>query len=207
LLRDLAEHLLSKVAQPNSVVEPDELDDVTCGLTTRVVTQEHPVAVELFHQVEFVAVAHAHDDDRCRQVRRVHDQLLHATHIMDGAIRQNQQHWVCVRILYRCGVGIELLDHLTEVGWPSKLNQGQVVLVGIQDSFDSWDARVLGVAIEREAVSHTWLTKSYSTEAERRELLRIVIRLKDGANLRNGFVVLVVGSHEVQRLRVVRVSV
>ena len=116
LFWDLAENFLRQVTFPHCLVEAHELNDVASADPSSIVSQKLAITVQILHQVELLALADAHYDDAGRLARRLDDQRLDATHVMDRSVRQDQQDVVDVLPAgRRCILG-KRLDHRAEHG-------------------------------------------------------------------------------------------
>ena len=86
----LLEDLLGQVSTGHGIVEHHELHDVTSARLATLVRQAATVAIELLHHGE-VSSADAHNDDRAGKLGQLVDQVASLPHVVDGAVRQDQQ--------------------------------------------------------------------------------------------------------------------
>ena len=83
----------------------------------------------------------------------------------------------------------------------------QVLLVGLKDTIRTHNARILWVTVQRETVGDLSCVERHSTESKGRENLVEVIRFENRADLLNGFEVLVVWTHVMERVTVLRITI
>ena len=170
LLWDLSQHFFGQVSFGNRIVKTHELHNITSGWVAVIVTQNLPIAVQLLHQFELVAVADTHYDDRRRQERSLNNKLLDGAHIVNRAIRQNQKHKILVVLrLVRRDELVESFDNWCEEGRAGQLYVRQILLVCLKDATYAHYSRLLGTSIQREAVLNDLLAERFTTESKSRK--------------------------------------
>lgn len=95
----------------------------------------------------------------------------------------------------------ELHQEWTEKSWTTEANLWKRLLVDLDDVLDTWDAWILRISIDCEAVAHAWDTKMPwdATKAECSEKLVAIVRLDDLSDIENCALILVLRSHKVKR--------
>ena len=85
LSRYFLKDLFSEISPLHSLIEDNELDDITlAGLTSRV-PKTTTIPIQLFHGTE-VSIANTDNDDWARHVRQIIDQVFSLGHVMNVTI-------------------------------------------------------------------------------------------------------------------------
>ena len=93
LVRHLFEHFFIQSSASHTLIELDELDDVSGYELAVGVSEADLVAVQLFHEGE-ISVAHANDDDGAGKLGQVVDGILSSRHIVDCTVCEQQEDMV-----------------------------------------------------------------------------------------------------------------
>eukprot|EP01136_Pigoraptor_vietnamica_P034040 Opistho-1_new@97568 len=187
-----------------------KLHNIALHETTRLVFQRHFVRVKNVHVVEF-SRAHSNDHDRDGEGGQRHNFVDGRVHVIDDAVRDDEQYKVLVAV-GADGLGGNALHGTKDPrkdGGPVECHCANGGIVGVENAAEALDHRVVVVHVAREAVLDLHVRRDLGAESVHGvEVVRIIAR-QDFAYGRDGLHVLIgaIRVNVVQRVRQVRRAV
>lgn len=208
LVWHLLENLLSEVTPCQGLVELYKLDDVARRRLSAAVSETTAIAIELLHGGK-VGAADSHDNYGAGHASQLADQVLGQRHVVDGAIRQDQQDLVAAGAHRRLDVVPEFGQDRREDRWATEPDLAESLLVRRHDVLDTHDVGIGSVAVHCEAVTDVVDSEvsRNATEPEDGERAITIVRLDDETDVQQSPLVLVVRAQVVERVSARRVTV